>query len=103
MGAVIAERLMEALVASGRGAELARLLVEGAETADDGLSRDLIVAWYSGIHPVQPGDTGDGVTGARTEVVATYVDALIWEALDFAHPPGVCSGAPGHWGRPPGG
>ena len=94
---------MEALVATGRGAELARLLAEGAEIDDEGLSRDLVVAWYSGIHPVQPGDPRDGFARARTEVVATYVDALIWEALDFTHPLGVCSGVPGHWSLPPAG
>lgn len=98
----MAGHLMRAFLAAGRGAEFARLLAEEAEITDDALTRDLIVALYSGIHPVQPGDPDNGITRARTEVVATYVDALIWQALDFARPQGVCSGIPGHWSLPPG-
>ena len=98
---VMAERLMAAFAATGRGDELARLLAAETEAADDGLSRDLIVAWYSGIHPVEPADAGEGFAPIRTELVGTYAEALIWTALDFARPQGVCGGAPGHWGQPP--
>lgn len=98
---IMAERLMQAFAAAGRGAELARLLAGTAASEDDGLSRDLVVAWYSGIHPAQPGDSGEDSTFVRTEVVGTYEEALIWRALDFARPQGICAGAPGHWSQPP--
>lgn len=98
---IMAERLMQAFAAAGRGGELARLLVGAAESGDDGLSRDLMVAWYSGIHPAQPGDAVADSTLALTEVVGTYEGALIWTALGFARPQGICAGAPGHWSRPP--
>ena len=99
---IMAERLMEAFAATGRGDELARLLAAETETADDEFSADLIVAWYSGIHPVQPTDSGEGSTPVPAELVGTYDEALIWTALDFARPQGVCGGAPGHWSQPPG-
>ncbi len=99
---VMAERLMTALAAMGRGDELARLLAEESETADDGISGDLIVAWYSGIHPALAADPSGGGTPVPAELVGTYAEALIWTALDFARPQGVCGGAPGHWSQPPG-
>ena len=99
---VVAERLMEAFAAVGLSPGLARLLAGEAESADDDLPGELIVAWYSGLHPAPPGGSdGDSASG-RTEVVGTYEDALIWTALDFARPQGICGGAPGHWSRPPG-
>ena len=99
---VMAERLMAAFAAAGRGDELARLLAAETDTADNGLSGDLIVAWYSGIHPVRAADSGEGSAPVRAELVGTYDEALIWTALDFARPQGVCGGAPGHWSQPPG-
>ena len=102
LDSVVAERLMEAFTAVGRSPGIARLLAGETDPTDDELPEDLIVAWYSGYHPVQPGDPGGDSAPARTEVVGTYENALIWTALDFARPQGVCGGAQGHWSRPPG-
>lgn len=102
LNAAMAERLMAAFAATGRGDELARLLAEDTEIADARFSGDLIVAWYSGIHPALAADPSGGGTPVPAELVGTYDEALIWTALDFARPQGVCGGAPGHWSQPPG-
>lgn len=98
----LAGDLLDALRAMGEGAGLDEL-PEGtadagledsfdgpADEALGGLAAQIIAAWYSGIHP-----TADG-PAARA-----YREALVWQALEFAHAPGYCSTELNDWSRPP--
>ena len=81
-------RLLQTLVEEGRGPELtSRLQAPSPEFAD--LEAEIIAAWYSGVLPAPSGP-----------VVGTFQGALIWAALGFATPLGVC-GAPQDWTNPP--
>jgi hypothetical protein len=46
--------------------------------------------WYTGVYDTEEGE----------QAVATFVDALAWQALHFTKPPTIC-GAPDFWTRPP--
>ena len=84
----LSARLLQALVAGGCRKELKRrVLAPGPEFG--GLETEIIAAWYSGVTPAPSGP-----------VVGTFQAALIWPALGFATPPGVCS-APQDWSKPP--
>jgi hypothetical protein len=80
-------------------ARLSRLLAELPEAGIDAairasglepLADELVAAWYSGIVKTPRGD----------ELVA-YTGAMMWKAMSFAKPMGVCGGAFGHWADPP--
>ena len=88
LDARFARDLAEALAAGGRRAELERRL-EAPGGEFEGLETEIIAAWYSGVLPTPSGP-----------MVGTFRDALIWAALGFAMPPGVC-GAPQDWSKPP--
>ena len=65
-----------------------RGIFEQAETRT--LANKITEYWYTGIYETAEGE----------EVVATYVDALIWQALPFTKPTTIC-GAPGFWSEAP--
>ena len=88
LDAQFAHELAAALAASGRADELERRLKAPVGECGD-LDTEIIAAWYSGTLPAPSGP-----------VVSTFRDALIWAALGFATPPGVC-GAPQDWSKPP--
>ena len=88
----LAGELLDALRATGDGAGLDDLPDGSADGALGGLAAQIITAWYSGIHP-----TADG------PAVRTFGEALVWQALEFAHAPGYCSAKPNDWSRPPAG
>ena len=50
----------------------------------------ILEMWYTGIY-----DSAEG-----EQEVATYVDALVWQAIAFTKPLTVC-GMPGFWAQPP--
>ena len=56
----------------------------------ESLANDLVAAWYSGV-----------VTTASGARVVLYVDALVWSAMTFSKPMGVCGGPTGYWANPP--
>lgn len=88
LDAQFARDLAEALAVGGRSDELERrLTAPGSEFGD--LETEIIAAWYSGVLPTPSGP-----------MVGAFRDALIWAALGFARPPGVC-GAPQDWSKPP--
>ena len=88
LDAHLGHELATALAASGRIDELElRLKAPGSEFG--GLETEIIAAWYSGVLPTPSGP-----------MVGTFRDALIWAALGFATPPGVC-GVPQDWSKPP--
>ncbi len=86
----LAGDLLDALRATGEGAGLDHLSEGTADGALGGLAAQIIAAWYSGIHP-----TADG-PAARA-----YREALVWQALEFAHAPGYCSTELNDWSHPP--
>ena len=84
--------MIDGLEAAGDGAGLDRLL-SGTDGDEDGeLARRIAVAWYSGVHPAAGGPA-----------VRTFHDALVWRALGYGEPPGLCSAEPAGWSEPPGG
>ncbi len=89
----LAAAMLQALRATATGAELDSLLQGAPAENDSELARQIIVAWYSGMHPT--------VTGGAS--LRAYTDALAWRALEFTKPPGQCSSAPGDWSEPPAG
>ena len=85
-----AAALRTALIDSGHGATLDELLSGDTGPAVTELERQIIVGWYSGVHPTNEGP-----------VVHTVGDALVWRELGFATAPGFCSEAPGDWSMAP--
>ncbi|SEK45753.1 Membrane bound FAD containing D-sorbitol dehydrogenase [Roseovarius nanhaiticus] len=79
--------LLKAFAATDRAADLAAL-ADGAE--DDDLANAVVASWYSGISP-DPEDTQ----------VASYTEALMWDAMDFTKPQGMCGGGMGYWNDAP--
>jgi len=61
---------------------------KGAEAC----AQAIAAAWWSGTVPERGG-------GRR---VVTYTDALVWQAIPWAHPQTECLGATGAWARPGG-
>ena len=88
-------QLLQALVEVGRGEELkSRLQAPGSGFS--GLETEIIAAWYSGVLPAPLTRAMDAPGEGRLLTQG----ALIWAALGFAGPPGVC-GAPQDWSKPP--
>lgn len=56
----------------------------------DPVANDLVAAWYSGI-----------VTQRGAQTLVLYTDALMWTAMTFSKPMGVCGGPTGYWAQPP--
>ena len=81
--------IVEALLAAGEGPALDRLLA-GEEGHDAALAAGIVEAWYLGLHP-----------GPQQPPARLFHDALVWQALDFTLPPGLCDSAPGAWQQPP--
>ena len=59
--------------------------------ATSSLSDKIIEYWYTGVYTTPEGES----------MVATYVDALAWKALNFTKPNSIC-GSPGFWEERPG-
>jgi hypothetical protein len=81
-------KLLDGFLSMGRGAELAALVPDGASSGT--LADEIVAAWYSGSYETSAGLAAFNLT-----------DALLWDALDFAKPPGLCGGATGYWAAPP--
>lgn len=86
----IAKTLLAGFLATGNGPGLAAL-VAGRDHGGS-LANAIVAAWYSGVY-----DSGVG-----KQAVATFTDALLWNALSFTKPPGWCGGATGYWAQAPG-
>ncbi len=85
---VLARTLLGGFLATGRGADLERLVQSDTSVPD--LANAIVAAWYSGLYQ-----------DANGEAVATYTDALLWNALSFTKPMGDCGGETGYWADPP--
>jgi hypothetical protein len=78
---------LQSVVASAPATGLdAALRAQGLET----IANDLVAAWYSGV-----------VTQGSQQKVVLYADALMWSAMSFTKPMGVCGGVTGYWADPP--
>jgi hypothetical protein len=88
----VAKTLLGGLEATGQGGPLAELLRAGAAPtpAAKTLENSIVASWYSGLY-----DTGKG------QAVATFDQALVWEALTFTKPWAECGGDTGYWANPP--
>jgi hypothetical protein len=92
-----AAKVMRAFVTPQRLAAVRALAAIAASTPADGLdaaiaarkldkvANELVAAWYSGM-----------VDGK----VVLYTDALVWGAMTFGKPMGVCGGVTGYWAEP---
>ena len=89
LNAAAAAQLLDTLIGLGRGPDLARLAATSGMGAGT-LADDIVAAWYSGSFDTASGPASFGLT-----------HALLWHALDFTKPPGLCGNAPAYWAEPP--
>jgi hypothetical protein len=89
LDATAAAQLLDGFLSLGRGPDLASLAADTRMNAGP-LADDIVAAWYSGRYASRAG-------------VATIdlTRALVWNALPFTKPPGVCGGETGYWAKPP--
>ena len=88
MPAGFAADLLAALLEAGHGTGIEALLSGQQGSAAAALESAIASAWYSGVLPFPSGPT-----------VGALGDALVWQAANFASPPGICDGA-GRWAAP---
>ncbi|MPZ38504.1 MAG: hypothetical protein GEU95_10610 [Rhizobiales bacterium] len=85
----MAGKLLDGIVSTGREPGL-RLLLDNPQVTTGPLAEDIVAGWYSGIYYNQAGPQ-----------VGSFTGALVWNALDFTKPFGVCGGANGYWADAP--
>jgi hypothetical protein len=88
----IAKTLLGGFLATGNGAALAELVADPVSgTGKNALLANAIVsAWYSGVYNTAAGPA-----------VATFDQALLWNALTYTKPFGECGGDTGYWSAAP--
>jgi hypothetical protein len=88
----IGKTLLGGFLAMGKGAALAQLAGNPANAAakNPALANAIVAAWCSGVY-----DTPGG------QDVATFDQALLWNALSYTKPFGECGGATGYWAEAP--
>jgi len=98
----VAAKLLAALATPARSASLRQLAALVSVTPDeqldsalhahgfDAIANELVAAWYSGV-----------VKNRDGEQIVLYTDALVWTAMTFSKPMGLCGGAFGYWSDPP--
>lgn len=89
LNAAAAGDLLDSFITRGLGPDLATLAAAPAMSAGQ-LADDIVAAWYSGTYKTAAGQASFGLTRA-----------LLWHALDFTKPPGLCGTAPAAWAAPP--
>ena len=83
--------LLGGFLATGNGDALTALVREEATfTSHTELANAIVAAWYSGVY-----------SGADGPALATFTNALVWNALTFTKPFAECGGATGYWADPP--
>lgn len=87
----IARTILGGFLATGHEAALNRLASgPAAGPADQAVASAIVAAWYSGLYETVQG-----------QAVATFDQALLWNALSFTKPLGACGGEFGYWSDPP--
>jgi hypothetical protein len=89
LNATAAGRLLDGFIAMGRGPDLA-LLVAKSGLSTGALADAIVATWYSGSYDTVAGRATFGLT-----------NALVWKALKFTKPPGLCGGPTGYWADAP--
>jgi hypothetical protein len=89
LDAAPAGKLLDGFISMGRGADLAALAADPGISAG-AVADDIVAAWYSGLYTTS--------TGLAT---LDLTKALLWHALDFTKPPGLCGGPTGYWADAP--
>jgi hypothetical protein len=89
LDATTAGKLLDGFISMGRGPDLA-LLAADPGVSGGTLADDVAAAWYSGSYDTSAGLASFGLT-----------NALLWNALNFTKPPGVCGGQTGYWADAP--
>ncbi len=56
----------------------------------DAIANEVVSVWYAGV-----------AGNADAQRVVLYLNALVWNAMTFAKPMGVCGGPTGYWADPP--
>lgn len=92
LDADVARTLLGAFIATGHEADLTALIADpaGAAGKNADLAKAIVAAWYSGVYKTATGDA-----------IATYDQALMWDAMSFTKPMGICGGDTGYWSEPP--
>ena len=75
-------RALVAVVASTPASELDAAI---AARKLDKVANELVAAWYSGMVDCK---------------VVLYTDALVWTAMAYSKPMGICGGVTGYWADP---
>jgi hypothetical protein len=88
LDATAAGKLLAGFISMGHGGDLALLAADPGMTGGM-LANDIVAAWYSGSYTTRAG-----------EAASDLRYALVWNALDFTKPRGVCGGATGYWAEP---
>lgn len=83
----LGESYFRALLSRGLGETLTGL--RDGDAAPE-IETSMISNWYTGVAETKGGDE-----------VATYTEALMWDALDFTKPMGWCGGETGYWATAP--
>jgi hypothetical protein len=96
----IATTILGGFLATGHGDELAKLVALGHQPVTP-LADAIVAAWYSGVYTTMPKDDGASPAGQPVQAVATFTQALLWDALTFTKPFGECGGETGYWADPP--
>jgi hypothetical protein len=88
----VARTLLGAFIVTGHEAGLAALIADPSSAAAKNapLAQAIVGAWYSGV-----------CTVANGQEVATFDQALMWSAMTFTKPFGVCGGDTGYWSDVP--
>jgi hypothetical protein len=88
----IAKILLGGFLATGQGPGLAELAAGPASAVGENaaLANAIVGAWYSGVY-----NTKDG------QAIATFDQALLWNALTYTKPFGQCGGDTGYWSDAP--
>jgi hypothetical protein len=76
---------LRALIALGASTPAGELGAAIAARKLDKIANDLVAAWYSGM-----------VDGK----VVLYTEALVWTAMAYSKPMGICGGVTGYWADP---
>lgn len=87
-----ATMLLDGFAGTGKSADLAALVAAGgnATVKTRPLANAVVAAWYCGVY-----DTAGG------KAVAGFDTALMWDAMRFTKPVGMCGGESGYWAAPP--